>query len=388
MSDDHPIEFEAGLPNPTRIPGAPDELVSHIRQYHRGLERVTVKLYTGRKRTRQLNAIQVGAKQGELPRAGVEVICRAIMAICGDYYEETAQDARFQIQAHVWVTGGTEPSRKSCTVELGEGGQIEGDYRDPDKQLDTVLISHLQVCQDKLIEMADKVADIGKAAIENASAVFKAREDAMEARAEAIALVAQANLERDQQQARNARMNKLVDMFGGALKTGTGQMAAHLAGKIAANPGLMQNLGMGGGALVPAPSPSPVAVPEGPPPPFSPPNWVAGASPSPSPSPSDTTDDVTEIPDQAWAHVARTIGTTISNEQWFALVEILTKSQLKLLRTLAEAQTDEDAFKGVLEFQGKLKPDQHAKLLKAITPDQIGLLIDLHSAAEAAAAEA
>jgi len=383
MSDDHPIEFESGLPNPTRIPSAPDELLAHIRQYHRGLDRVTIKLYTGRKRMRQINAIHVGAKQGELPRAGIEVICRAIMAVCGDLHEETAQDARFQIQAHVWL-GGTEPQRKSCQVELGDGGEVEGNYQDSDKQLDTVLISHLQVCQDKVIELAGTVAEIGKVAIENASSIFKAREDAMQARAEAESAIAAMNLERDANAARNQRMNKLLEMFGGALKSGTGQVAAHIAGKVAQSPGLMQAVGLSGPALAPLPSPAP----DSPPAPFSAPSWVTGASPSPSPSASDTTDVVTEIPDQAWAEVARTIGTTISNEQWFALVEILSKTQIKILRKLAEAQTDDDAFVGVREFQAKLKPDQHMKLLKAISADQIGLLIDLQSAAESAAAEA
>jgi hypothetical protein len=117
-----PLEFESGVPNPARFPPAPDELVAFVRQYLRGLSRISIKIWHGRKRYSQLNAVIVGAEHDQLPNASVDQIVRAIMAVAQDYYEGIDQPCKFMAQALVYVKATGDPVKKASHFELGSGG--------------------------------------------------------------------------------------------------------------------------------------------------------------------------------------------------------------------------------------------------------------------------
>jgi len=418
-----PLVFEAGIPNPMRIPPAPDELVTHVRQNHRGLDRVTVKLHGGRKRYSQVNALRIGAKYDELPRASIDQICRAIMAICQDLYEERDQSMRFMIQSHVYVKATGEPKRISCHIELGESGMygessVEG--ISPPESTDDMMLMHIRECHVHILNQSRIIQEIGKEAIANAGAVFQARSEALEVQAEAQQTVLDSRAKERAEQAREARIDRVVQtvekiaplmlmqaMNGGNLpQEAVQQLVPDMAKQLgAAAGGGVQNAMAAAGASA---SSSPPSTPA---PTSAVPAWARQAAPqaapqaASSPAPATAGEGMapeglpqTEAPhvhdgdgpdptQEPHASLAYSLFQSIEADQWGKLIDTLTKAQLQDFRRCGSVETDEATMQVLVRFGSKLKAEQQAALLTILNPQQLQWVMRLRSVAEAWQAE-
>jgi len=378
----YPLEFESGIPNPARFPPAPDELIAFIRQFHRGLSRVTIKLWQGRKRYSQLNAINVGAKHDELPSASVDQIVRAIMAVAQDYYEGIDQPCKFMAQAQVFTKPTGDPTRKAAHFELGAGGEdlTYAEQIQAPEAMDDMLFGHIRQCHSEILDQAKIISEIGREAIQNAGQVFAVKQEALEAQAAANAVILDSRRAEAQESARDKKWERGFKMLEKAINTGIAQAV------VQKHTGLVLPMPTGAVAALPGAAPGAITAPTTPTP-----AWAAAATTTPAaarPAPvavarpvelADTEDDL----DDDYQTKGRKLFLSITAEQWPELFDSLTKGQVKLLRSLKDAPDDATVLTVAAEFRAGLKDTAMAKLAHVLTVEQIASVIELGSAAEA-----
>jgi len=391
-SNSFPIEFESGIPNPGRFPPAPDELIAHIRSYHRGLSRVTVKLQLGRKRYSQINSINVGARYDELPKASVDTIVRAILAVAQDYYEQVDQTCKFMAQVHVHLKGTGDPIRKAVHFELGSefgqgGSDPYSEHLAPPDSIDDVLLTHIRECHVKIMDQANVIADIGKTAIANAGQVFQYKQEALDAQAAAQQVILDSRRDEARERAQAAKWERGFKMLEKAVNTGIAQALVQQATG-AAIP-LPAAAGAAPAAAAPAVTPKPswaTAANKG----------TTGATVKPAPT---TTAPETATPEAAAPEPAvtasleeefddtpvgegRKLYRSVTAEQWPQLFDALTKAQVKQLQTLKDPGSEREMLLAVKTFREGLKDTTMSKLGKILTVEQIAAIIGLAGAAE------
>jgi hypothetical protein len=375
LSGQYPLEYQGGIPNPARFPPAPDELLAFVRQYHRGLSRVTVKLWQGRKRYGQLNAITVGARHDELPTASVDQIVRAIMAVAQDYYEGVDTPCKFMCQAHVYTKATGDPTRKALHFELGAGPGEEHGYSYAEsigapEQVDDVLLSHIRECHREILDQAKIISEIGREAITNAGQVFQAKQEALDAQAQAQMVVMDARREERSQAAQEKKWERGFKMLEKAINTGIAQAVVSNATGV--------SLPMPG--ATPGAEPQQIAAPTTPPP-----SWAAaatGAKVLPAAAPELDTDEDEDDEDMTYASKGAKLYASITADQWPDLFEALTKTQMKLLRVLQNATDDAAVLEAAGKFRKGLKEASMKRLAQILTIQQVAAVIELASAAE------
>ena len=407
VDDRFPFTFEGPVPQPHRLPSPPDELVTHINQFAEGLDRVTVKVHTGRKRYAQINSIKIGALHGQRPKASVDQICKGVMAIAQDLVEERGQGQRFMIQAHVYLKPTGDAVRKSCHIELGEqdGHSVSESVDAPDR-VDEVLLGHIRELHKHVLEQSRVIQTIGQSAIENTAHVFQARNEALEMQAAAQQTVLQNQAAERADQAREARVDRVLQTFEAlapvALKhalsgVSPGQLSQLVGATPAAAPGGAPQVPQAP-AAAPSPSPMPawaaaVQPPAAPPTPPTPP-----PSPSAPPVPAQTgaidnvapeglpphaPEDGPDANQHPVASLAHTLFHSIEPDQWGRLIDLLTKAQLQDLRQCGRVEEDEQACKVLVRFASKLKADQQVGLLGILSGPQMQWVMRLQSVATA-----
>jgi hypothetical protein len=371
----YPLEFESGIPNPARFPPAPDELISFIRQFHRGLSRVTIKLWQGRKRYAQLNAIVVGAKHDELPAASVDQIVRAIMAVAQDYYEGIDQPCKFMAQAQVFTKLTGDPTRKAAHFELGAGGDelTYAEQIQAPEAMDDMLFGHIRQCHSEILDQAKIISEIGREAIKNAGQVFAVKQEALDAQAAANAVILDSRRAEAQETARDKKWERGFKMLEKAINTGIAQAV------VQKHTGLVLPMPAGAVAAGGA-SPAAITAPTTPTP-----AWAAAAIGAgvtkPIPTATEALEDEDDL-DETYQTKGRKLYESITAEQWPELFDSLTKSQVKLLRSLKDAPDDAAVLAASAELRAGLKDTAMAKLAHVLTIAQIASVIELASAAE------
>lgn len=388
-----PIAFEGGIPHPIRVPAPPDELRQHIQQHIRGLDRVTVKRASGRKRYAQINSLRIGAKFEELPSASADDICRAIMAVAQDYYEENDHGCQFQVQAHVFLKATGDAKRKTCHFWLGsdEDGRDAVEAMGDPSTFDDVLLNHITQCHDRIMEQSKIICGLGETALANAGEVFKARESALEAQAASNAVMAEQRAEAEAEKGRQRRMDRAVDIV---------EKLAPVVGTMAINGGkvpdsmvkeLKSSMGSIAGALKgkdDKPEDKPVVKA---PPPSKPPSWVSAAgvdtgtgqdapesmSGEDGEAEGDGGDAGPDPTQEPIAAMTFDLYQSIQAAQWPKLIGALTKKQLELLARFEQVTTDDDATPMVRELGASIKPTQQGALLGILHADQTATLLQL-----------
>lgn len=380
-----PLDYSSGIPNPVRIPATPDELISFLRQYHRGLSKVTVKLWQGRKRYSQLNSVQVNARHDELPEASIDSIARAILAVAQDYYESCDTPCKFMAQAHVYLKPTGEASRKAFHFELGHGpgdgyeGSSFSEHISAPEHVDDVFMGHIRECHREILDQARIISEIGREAIANAGQVFQAKQEALDAQAQAQMVVLDSRREEAKDRAQQQKWDKGFKMLEKAINTGIAQAVVSSAtGRpVTAMPG-----------ATPTPAISaPQATPT--------PSWAAAASGTVAQSPApavaaqqsvsrldvaeENDDDMTN---ETYAAKGRKLYASITAEQWPELFEALTKAQVRQLKGLKDASDDADVLAAARKLRNGLKDTQLAKLGGVLAVEQLATVIELASAAE------
>lgn len=381
-----PFSYEAAMPSPSKIPAPPDELLSHLRAHHVGLSRITIKICHGRKSYAQLNAISVGAAHGQTPAVTVDQLGRAIMAVCQDHYEEVDRHCKFMVQCYIHQKPTGDPTRRSVHFDLGqtEDGYdyTEMNSRSPE-QLDEVLLRQINLSFDRIMEQSRIIESIGKASIENTGALFQARQEALDAQRAADLQILDYERGVTQERGKEARSNKIMGMLETAVSLGISQYVAAQGGVM---PGVAAQ--------------APVVVQQQPLPVSGTPAWAQGAigaagtpaAPAavttPSPTPSTTTtvaphNPYTMVPPADTSPLAkgRNLWTSLTNEQWPKLNEILTKKQIRNLSALRTSQSDDDVLDAVALFRAALRDEQFFALQSAFTQAQLQLIIELALAA-------
>lgn len=391
-----PVAFEGGIPHPARVPAPPDELRQLIQQYHRGLDRVTIKRGSGRKRFSQINSLRIGAAFEQQPAASVDEICRAVMAIAQDYYEEVDHGCQFQVQAHVYLKATGDPKRKSCHFWLGtdEDGRDAVESMGDPNSFDDVLLGHINQCHDRIMEQSKIICGLGETALANAGEVFKARESALEAQAASNAVIAEQRAEAEAERGKQTRLNRAVDIV---------EKLAPVVGTMAMNNGkvpekmkseLMSSMGAIGGALKGEnskgeSSSSKTTVVKAPAP-TKPPSWASAAgvdtgtgqdaptsmSSSEQP-PAEPEDDGPNPLEHPIAALAYDLFHSIQANQWPKLIGVLTKKQLDLLNSFGSVETDDDAIPAVRKMGSSIKQQQQIELLGVLLADQTSALLKL-----------
>jgi hypothetical protein len=385
----HSLIFEEGIPTPDHIPDADDELRAFLKTNHKGLSRIAVKLQIGRKRFVQLNSLSIGATYGETPQASVDQIARAIMSIGQDYFEQHDELAKFMVQASVYKKASGDPARRATHFEIGRADGFGGDsYAAPthsNEAFDELLVRQQQVMFDRIMEQNKTIAAMGEKAIGMMSDVFVAKEEALQARAEANAVAYDAKREDAEAKRRDAKWERGFKMLEKGFNTGLGQLAVNAA---------QQKLG----SSSPAGIPSTAQIPSTPKP-----AWARAAqgekvevpavaapaveAPAPAaleaPSEEELPDELTQLKSGPAAD-AVALYRSITAEQWPVLATELTKKQFKLLRTFAEPESDETALAAVFEFKEGLKESAMSAIMGIMTAEQVGSLIGLVMAADVA----
>jgi hypothetical protein len=377
-----PLEFESGVPNPARFPPAPDELVAFVRQYLRGLSRISIKIWHGRKRYSQLNAVIVGAEHDQLPNASVDQIVRAIMAVAQDYYEGIDQPCKFMAQALVYVKATGDPVKKASHFELGSAENVAA----PEHQ-DDMLFGHIRECHREILDQAKIISEIGREAIKNAGQVFQAKQEALDAQAAANAVVLDSRRDEASERAREKKWERGFKMLEKAINTGIAQAVVekHTGVHLPLPPGATHAAATplpGNAANTPA-----ITAPVTPTP-----AWAAAAQggtsvgvtkpPPPKSEPDTAGDNEDDDLDESYADQGRKLYASITASQWPDLFEALTKAQVKLLRALEDPTDDATVLRTTAKFRGGLKDAVMARLAQVLTVEQIAAVIGLAGAAE------
>jgi hypothetical protein len=374
----YPISFEAGIPNPARIPPAPDEVLAHIRQFHRGLTRVTIKLWQGRKRYGQINAIIIGAKHDELPRASVDQIVRAVMSVAQDYHEGVDTLCKFMIQAHVYLKPTGDPVRKAIHFELGGNAGDSFAYAEevsaPD-HLDTVLLSHIRECHREIIDQAKVISEIGREAISNAGQVFAYKQDALDAQAAANSVILDARRDEREAAAGQQKWERGFKLLEKAVNTGIAQ------GIVSSATGISLPMPAGTTMALPptaAVAPSVESTPT--------PSWARAASGIDTVAPVTPTAPTAAPPpeDDSIVGKAKHLYASVTAEQWPELFEALTVKQVKQLKMLKDPPDDAAVLTAAGGFREGIKDNQMRLLGGILTVEQLAAVLELAGAAEAA----
>lgn len=381
----YPLSFDSAIPNPSVIPPAPDELVAHIRKYHRGLSRCVVKVWHGRKRYSNINSVVVGAERGETPSASVDQIVRAVMSIGQDHYEGIDQACKFMVQSYVWPKETGDPIRKAVHFEIGDagyGGDPYSEQINAPEALDDILLSHIRDCHKEVLDQSRIIQEIGKEAIQNAGAVFRARQEALDAQAEANSVVLSTRADENIERSRQKKWDRMFGMMEKMMNTGVAQAIASGAGA-----GIQQALMPGqqpvAGSVVQQ------AVPETPRP-----AWASAAMGKPAIAPPQnledetdhTKDDEDDVPDDLdYKAQGKELYASITAEQWPDLFDLLTKAQTKALRSLKDPESNEAVLVDVAKFREGLKESSFKALARILTVPQIATVLQLAGAAEAEA---
>jgi hypothetical protein len=355
------LEFDADEPMPGRTPPIPDELVAFIRANHRGLSRITVKLYVSRRRYAQINGIRVGAAFDQTPEEEPETICRAIMAICAEYHETVDKQVKFLIQAHVYKKATGDAIRKGCHIELGREDDMGGDYsesiEDPER-LDTVLLDHIRRCHGEILKQAEVISEVGKEAIKNAGEVFRAKEEAIQARAAVSQTLADDQLVRQATKARDKRMDDMVALLKDAVTMGVQQYASS-KGQAAAQAAQAKSTP----SLLSAAKNEPLKAP---------------TMPIPTPNLSAVPDLPQTIPARMEA-----IWSSLDDDRRQRIELLLTKPQLKHVQSVRTASSSEEARPYLDKFVTALmrKPAVLMQLRDILTPAESQELFSMYSGA-------
>ena len=214
---------------PDRVLPAPDELHAFVQAHHRGLHRLSVKLMLGRRRYSNVGAIRVGCSFDEVPDASPDELVSAIMAIASDQLEHNDSRSKFLVQAHGYNRATGDPTRKGVHIELGTARDMGGSpyvesIEDPER-LDAVLLAHIRQCHGEILQQAQVIAEIGRAAIKNAGEVFAAKEDAIQARAEVMQHLAETRIEGQIARSEDKRKGEMMEMLRDAMGLAIKQMA-------------------------------------------------------------------------------------------------------------------------------------------------------------------
>jgi hypothetical protein len=385
LSGPFPLEFSAGIPNPGRFPPAPDELVNLVAQYHRGLNRVAVKIHHGRKRYSQINSIIIGARHDELPAATVDQIVRAVLAIAQDHYETTDQAASYMAQLFVHLKPTGDPVRKACHFQLGSeyGGSQDPytEYTQAPEHLDEVLLTHIRECHVKIMDQANVIAEIGKTAIQNAGQVFQYKQEALDAQAAAQSVILDARRDEARERASQAKWDRGFKMLEKAVNSGIAQalVSAGTGGAVSL-PGGAAPAALAGAPGVPGAAPAQPETPM--------PAWASGGGPGKVPATVTTTtvasssDDSFDDLELSLVDKGRRLYASVSADQWPELFEELTKAQVKHLRVLKAPESEAAMLDAVKKFRGSMKDGQLARLGAILNVQQLALIIELASAAE------
>lgn len=355
------FEFDGDEPMPGRSVPIPDELVAFIRAHHKGLNRLTVKLYVSRRRYAQINGIRIGASFDESPEEEPEAICRAVMAICAEYHETVDKPVKFLIQAHVFKKATGDAVRKGCHIELGREDDVAGDYaesiEDPER-LDTVLLDHIRRCHGEILKQAEVISEVGREAIKNAGEVFRAKEEAIQARAAVAQTLADDQAVRQATKARDKRMDDMVALLKDAVTMGVQQyatakaQAATQAAQTTPAPSLLS-----------AAKNEPTKAPEMP-------------TPTPQPDPAPSTPPT--IPARFEA-----IWSALEDDRRKRVEALLTRPQLKLVAAVRAASSSADARPHLDKFVSALmrKPGVLMQLRDILTPAESQELFAMYSGA-------
>jgi hypothetical protein len=362
-------------------PASPDELLAFIKSYHRGLHKITVKLWQGRKRYSQLNSVLVGATHDELPSASIDQIARAVMAVAQDYYESTDQPCKFMAQAHVFLKATGDAARKAFHFELGhghDGAEAFSEHIGAPEHMDDVMLGHIRECHREILDQARIISEIGREAIQNAGQVFAAKQEALDAQAQAQMVILDSRREEAKERAQQQKWEKGFKMLEKAINTGIAQaVVASATGRPVAG---ALPAAAAGGVAVQAPSPPTTPTP----------SWAAAAgravapsAPAPALAPATSSPDTedNEMEDDSYAFKGRKLYASITAEQWPELFEALTKTQVRLIKGLKDAASDEDVLTAAGKLRKSIKDTQMAKLGAVLTVEQIATVIELGSAA-------
>jgi len=380
-SDDHdelPLSFEKDPPDPLAIPSAPDDLAEGIEDNMRGLSRVSVKVKRGRKSFTQINAVILGAKYDETPRATAQQIERAVMAIAQDRYEMSGEPTGFMAQLLVYkkATGNRKKIAFHFVLGADEHGGIYTESRRSDSEDESIFIAHIRECHREILDQAKLIGAIGKAAIENAGQVFVAKNEAAEAKAEALMIQVQAERDSQQDAAKEKKWDRGFKMFEKMMDKGMGQIAmAKLTGASQSAPV--------------APSPATVTT-------TATPSWAEAATggtvtqletpETQTQAPAKPIEDTVEaeidgIEMDDYLAKARHLYSSITAEQWPELFTILTKKQVELLKECKNPPNLDALWKTMRELAASLK-EKHLKAVGQICSQaQMALIIELQIAA-------
>lgn len=377
------MELEQAILAPEILPDASDGLIQAARKWHRGLQKVVVSLYVSRQQYRVLNTIKIHAQPDTPPTESAEAIARAIMVVAQTHFEETDLPATYRAQFYIAPKSTNDVVRKSCHFDLGEGALV-GDVPDPTR-MDDLMIQHINACHGKILDQAEKIAELGRIALEQVGQSFVRTNEALEAKADAIMTANTARFEQVQQEQRSKTTREVIDILRGAANEAARQFAAHRAAQ--ADGSVVQVLPAGSpapqspvasaalaGAQALLGTGEPVLIPSQLPPP-----QPAQTAPAPAPVPTSSPNE--EEIKEAHAYVARTFGETLLHDQWFTIIETLTKAQIQSLKKATSAQTDAVALEAVAELRDTMKPAQQSKLLQTLHPEQQTMILSLLTAA-------
>ena len=367
LDHDYPFTFAAETPAPDRFPAAPDELIAHINRYHQGLDRVTVRLFVGRKKFTQLNALKIGASFEETPRASVEQIARGVMAIAQDYFEGVDTTCRFQVQCYVHLRPTGNATRKAAHFELS-GGQGAGwdsveDIADP-QRLDEMLMGFVKDLLEDNRKQSTIIQELGEKAIGQMSSMWQAHADALQSQADSREMVMDARREDAADRMKSDKWDKGFQMLEKVLNTGIAQSIVASARAGGASPATKTPI---------------IEVEETPAP-----KWAtrgsnkssvvdvtataAAETPSPEPSVADADDA---------AGKGRALYASITADQWPDLFDMLTKKQVNMLRQLKDETDPATAIRLVTEFKDGLKPAMLLKLATVLGVPQVTAVVEL-----------
>ncbi len=371
----NPLSFDGLVPDPSRPISAPDDLDAFIRTNIRGMSRISVRKHMGGRRYSHINAVITGAGYDELPRATAVQISRGVMAIAAEDYEITSESARYMCQALIYKKAQGDPKKLSVIIEVGSSGAWNQEYsttvQAPD-HADQMFISHIHLCHAEILNQAKVISSLGSAALANVSEVFVAKENALQARADADRLALDADRETKAEENKNKRWQQ---MFGLAQKAVTTGVAQYMAG---------QNQQMMSSAPQPAAPPEPTETPD----------WAraaAGEAVELTPEPVSLEADPDDPPmehgildpfDHGLAECARSLYGSITVAQWPKLMGALSSAQLKLLLKLEEPESDNSVRKAVAKFGETIRPAQQVALMSILDHHQVAALMQMRQVDE------
>lgn len=362
------VSFEAGVPFCSSIPMAPDQLMSHMRQYYRGCVRIVVKLQTGRKRYAQLNSITVGAAYEQVPACTLDDLTRAVMAVAQSTLEERGTAQTYLVQTHWQGRPTGDPVRKSVLFALGEqdefGDSSVEDLGDP-HQVDEALFSHLRHVHDHILKQSNIIQQIGQTAISSAGEVFRARSEALELQGRAQAELAVHAADREVETLKEKRIDRLMNTAEQALPL----VLAKLGG---APTGALSVASQQPAALPPSAS-NPVAPSELP-------SWL-GSKPKTEPQSqqskpaAESTANPHDEEDSPLRCLIWELWDSFTPTQFDAVIGALPHATLTRFRRARASKTESEAAEHLRCFVEKLGEKHQTELQKILHPAQLALLI-------------